>query len=85
MSGHRDSRCGHIFEVSCVSLIFNFVLQCASVVKVRVSCSAVSMSEVLLISIVEKFATRHWIVVITIVRPYVMKARVPRVLCPRRP
>lgn len=85
MSGHGDSRCGQIFEVIFVSLTFILYLQCVSVVKVRVSCSVVSMSEVLLISIAEKFATRHWIAVSIIVRLRVMKAPVPRVRCPQRP
>lgn len=85
MSGHGDSRCGQIFDVISVSLIFNLYLQCVSVVKVRVSCPVVSMSEVLLISIAEKFATRNWIAVSIIVRLRVMKAPVPRVRCPPRP
>ena len=85
MSGHGDSRCGQIFDVISVSLIFNLYLQCVSVVKVRVSCLVVSMSEVLLISIAEKFATRNWIAVSIIVRLRVMKAPVPRVRCPPRP
>ena len=72
-------------DIKSSSVFFNYYSQCVSVVRVRARFSAVSMSEVLLISTVEKFATRNWIVVTTVARPCVTRAPVPRVLCPRRP